>query len=115
MLPDRVSNPGSLTYESGALPIALRGPASILIITIGHNFLHIEHGVTVLALCTSSDHGLYLYQVLPKYLERVKSYGANTISLLIITKGYNSPNIAHGVTVLVLYTLSKFGEIILNG
>ena len=27
MLPDRVSNPGLLTYESGALPIALRGPA----------------------------------------------------------------------------------------
>ena len=30
MLPDRVSNPGPLTYESGALPIALRGPAPIL-------------------------------------------------------------------------------------
>ena len=29
MLPDRVSNPGPLTYESGALPIALRGPAFI--------------------------------------------------------------------------------------
>ena len=29
MLPDRVSNPGPLTYESGALPIALRGPAEI--------------------------------------------------------------------------------------
>ena len=29
MLPDRVSNPGPLTYESGALPIALRGPAKI--------------------------------------------------------------------------------------
>ena len=27
MLPDRVSNPGPLTYESGVLPIALRGPA----------------------------------------------------------------------------------------
>ena len=27
MLPDQVSNPGPLTYESGALPIALRGPA----------------------------------------------------------------------------------------
>ena len=27
MLPDRVSNPGPLTYESNALPIALRGPA----------------------------------------------------------------------------------------
>ena len=30
MLPDRVSNPGPLTYESGALPIALRGPAKHL-------------------------------------------------------------------------------------
>ena len=28
MLPDRVANPGPLTYESGALPIALRGPAA---------------------------------------------------------------------------------------
>ena len=27
MLPDRISNPGPLTYESGVLPIALRGPA----------------------------------------------------------------------------------------
>ena len=27
MLPDRVSNPGPLAYQSGALPIALRGPA----------------------------------------------------------------------------------------
>ena len=27
MLPDRVSTPGPLTYESGALPTALRGPA----------------------------------------------------------------------------------------
>ena len=26
MLPDRVSNPGPLTYESGDLPIALCGP-----------------------------------------------------------------------------------------
>ena len=30
MLPDRVSNPGNLTYESGALPIALRGPARVV-------------------------------------------------------------------------------------
>ena len=28
MLPDRVSNPGPQTYESGALPIALRVPAA---------------------------------------------------------------------------------------
>ena len=29
MLPDQVSNPGPLTYKSGALPIALRGPAGM--------------------------------------------------------------------------------------
>ena len=29
MLPDRVSNPRPLTYGSGALPTALRGPACI--------------------------------------------------------------------------------------
>ena len=34
MLPDRVSNPGSLTYESGALPIALRGPARNYVVSI---------------------------------------------------------------------------------
>ena len=32
MLPDRVSNPGPLTYESGALPIALRGPALLTLV-----------------------------------------------------------------------------------
>ena len=30
MLPDRVSNPGPLTYESGALLIALRGPVKLV-------------------------------------------------------------------------------------
>ena len=30
MLPDQVSNPGPLTYESGALPIVLRGPAQVV-------------------------------------------------------------------------------------
>ena len=29
MLPGQVSNPGPLTYELGALPIALRGPALV--------------------------------------------------------------------------------------
>ena len=38
MLPDRVSNPGPLTYESGALPIALRGPAYAKVI-FGHKGL----------------------------------------------------------------------------
>ena len=38
MLPDRVSNPGPLTYESGVLPIALRGPADQ-----GHTGMRHEH------------------------------------------------------------------------
>ena len=29
MWPDRVSNPGPLTYEPGALPTALRGPTNV--------------------------------------------------------------------------------------
>ena len=34
MLPDRVSNPGPLIYESGALPIALRGSARLFCLLI---------------------------------------------------------------------------------
>ena len=37
MLPDRVSNPGPLTYESGTLPIALRGPDKIKTVKIKIN------------------------------------------------------------------------------
>ena len=36
MLPDRVSNPGPLTYESGALPIALCGPAIEFVLKLDH-------------------------------------------------------------------------------
>ena len=35
MLPDRVSNPGPLTYESGALPIALRNQKHCWIQSVG--------------------------------------------------------------------------------
>ena len=54
------------------------------------------------------------------YHERFKSYGADTISILIITKGHNSINIVRGVTVLILcvimvYLRTKFGENILKG
>ena len=47
MLPDRVSNPGPLTYESGALPIALRGPASRTTI----KFVYISQTNAVLSFC----------------------------------------------------------------
>ena len=39
MRPDRVSNPGPLTYESGALPTALRGLAIALDMIINVIFL----------------------------------------------------------------------------
>ena len=56
MLPDRVSNPGPLTYESGALPIALHGPAKHSIISMSYSVMckvytgyrgssEIEHGL----------------------------------------------------------------------
>ena len=40
MLPDRVPNPGPLTYESGALPIALRGPALTVDVKQQYNNKH---------------------------------------------------------------------------
>ena len=42
MLPDRVLNPGPLTYESGALPIALRGPATLIISALAEMQLKLE-------------------------------------------------------------------------
>ena len=47
MLPDRVSNPGPLTYESGALPIALRGPAASL---AGQHLNHLLTGAPAILL-----------------------------------------------------------------
>ena len=35
---------------------------------MGYDSLNVVHGVTVLVLCISSDHGLYLYQVSKKIL-----------------------------------------------
>ena len=34
MWPDRLSNPGPLIYEPGALPTALRGPAAMIMILL---------------------------------------------------------------------------------
>ena len=45
MLPDRVSNPGPLTYKSGALPIALRGPAKCMIDVSFQSLLNTLSGV----------------------------------------------------------------------
>ena len=57
MLPDRVSNPGPLTYESDALPIALRGLAfasAVFELLLRHDFDQIKTltlGVGTYLLC----------------------------------------------------------------
>ena len=60
MMPDRVSNPGPLTYELSALPIVLRGPALNLLsyapITTEVCDIHIEnlHAVNYLLKTTEA-------------------------------------------------------------
>ena len=79
---------------------------SILKITQGNNSEKNVDGVTVVNLCTSSGNALYLCQVSWNYLERYQSYGADTISILKITKGNNSGKNVGYVTVIYLCTSS---------
>ena len=65
MLPDWVSNPGPLTYESGALPIALPGPACGLERCT-------EFPITVTSSMSSIQRNLYLSKSTVKNLERPK-------------------------------------------
>ena len=41
MWPDRVSNPGPLTYKPGALPTALRGPESLEVSLQKRNYVYL--------------------------------------------------------------------------
>ena len=79
---------------------------SILKVTKGNNSSNNVGGVTVVNLCTSSGHVLYFYQVIWNYLERYRSYRADTISILKITKANNSAKNVDGVTVVNLYKSS---------
>ena len=75
---------------------------STLKITKGNNYAKNVGGVTVFNLCTSSGHALYFYQVSWNYLEQYQSYGADTISILKITKGNNSAKNVGGVNIVNL-------------
>ena len=66
--------------------------------------------VEFLFLCTSSNGGLYLYQVSCKYSWRY-CYREDTILIEKISKGHNSVNVG-GVTVLFLCT-SSYGVLYL--
>ena len=44
MWPDQVSNPGPLTYESGDVPTALRGPCNSVVVVVALLFyVHGKH------------------------------------------------------------------------
>ena len=74
MLPDRVLNPGPLTYESGALPIALRGKKTKMKIlacnfTTNKGFLGSTGEVTmVLFTHFYRDHHAYRHMILHWYI-----------------------------------------------
>ena len=53
MWPDRVSNPGPLAYESGALPTALRGPAQQGVVKYSVNLLQLGRA-QLLRFCTAT-------------------------------------------------------------
>ena len=57
MLPDRVSNPGPLTYESGALPIALHGPALKVKVTLGGLIIKLSYVELVRAITSTFKYG----------------------------------------------------------
>ena len=55
MWPDRVSNPGPLTYESGALPTALHSPAIRNNYFLGSYFLALTRKINLISeFCTHS-------------------------------------------------------------
>ena len=91
-------------------------------ITKGNNSAKNVGGVTVVNLCMSSGHALYLCQVSRNNLERYQSYRVDTISIGKITKGNNSTKNAGAATLVnlctssvMLYISTKFCEIISNG
>ena len=62
--------------------------------------------MTIVNLCMSSTHALYLCQVLWHYLKRYQSNRADTISILKITKGNNSAKNVGGAIGVNLCTSS---------
>ena len=64
-------------------------------------------GATVVNLCMSSGHALYLCQVSWNDIKRYQSYRVSTISIRKITKGNNSAKNAGGATVVNLCTSSN--------
>ena len=75
---------------------------SIVIFSKGNNSIKNVSRVMVLVLCKSSDNALYLYQDLCKCLKGLRSYCADTISIVKFGKGHNSIKNVGRVMVLVV-------------
>ena len=75
MLPDRVWNPGPLTYESGALQIALRSPAA------DNPCISVNFTMSGLPLCSIHTH--FITSELCLYYVHWESLPALRISLLL--------------------------------
>ena len=78
---------------------------SIRKITKGNNSAKNAGGATVVNLCTSYDHMIFLLSFV-KLSQTVSKFKVDTISILKITKGNNSAKNVGGVTVVNLCTSS---------
>ena len=77
MWPDRVSNPGPLSHESGALPTALHGPAGQnvpihleqpIMFTLNTTTLLFEMGFIMPEIGTDLQHSIAVCSILPHQL-----------------------------------------------
>ena len=80
MWPDWVSNPGPLTYESGALPTALQGPA----------ILRSYYTIKIILMC------------------KIPNYPKNYLLLCMYQKAFKIFNFEHRTTSIFLATRSSF-------
>ena len=90
MLPDRVSNPGPLTYESGALPIALRGPA------------HQKEQSMVYTVCYQKEQSM-VYTVC--HLKEQSNYGLHCVSLQKSSL-WSTLCVIRRISLIMVYTVS---------
>ena len=117
MLPDRVSSPGPLTYESGALPIALRGPALLvgawhvvvmmdtMLVGAWHVVVMMDTEISYKGSCEKMSHFLDLVShtvdpVLRELFSLIQvcnknNAKPNVISQMSQVKGYKSQVITH--------------------
>ena len=76
MLPDRVSNPGPLTYKPGALPIALRGPApSSVTLTI-----NLPEQMFQMAVPLLKENKCDIHCIILRSMHKCRSYGPDKLN-----------------------------------